>query len=382
MILLSILLVLCQTVASIDTWCGKVYRSSDPASNPGGRLEKPRSLPYPMLDLQIQPRMRPYLEEDDYGFFIIDTPLSNIDHDASDEFPVLAQEDAHLNLYSYIWDSDFLSFDIYRNDTNDHIAVPGHVSINTTGTTVGFPLNIFAPSFEPYIIRLVASGASGHKYTAFTQLLRLPKRNDGGSVAKIDNMFGALLVKDVDGSWKPLLPYSFYLNGNWLAESQNNMAVFRAYGYNVLHIVPAGGLGYNFTQLDEWLDEAQRVGLWVMYDMRWTYQNSSFVEWQVNRLKSRPNLLLWYTADEPGMSIMSFEWWRYLTFCYTDGQVDPLSAPQDAYSIIKSLDPYHPVSLCLNCENYHFQEYAAGADIILSDVYPVGTNTTWSTRYE
>ena len=303
---LSILLVLCRTVASIDTWCGKAYRSSDPASDPGGHLEKPMSLPYPVLDLQIQPRMHPYLEEDDYGFFIIDTLLSDYDRNVSDESLILLQEDTHFNLYSYIWDSDFLSLDIYRDDTNDHIAGPDNVSVNTTGTTVGFSLTIFAPSFEPYSIRLVASGATGHRYTAYTQLLRLPKRNDGGSVTKIDKMFGALLVKDVDGSWKPLLPYSFYLNGNWLAESQNNMAIFKAYGYNVLHIVPAGGLGYNFTQLDEWLDEAQRVGLWLMYDMRWTYQDSSLVEWQVNRLKSRPNLLLWYTADEPGMSIMRF----------------------------------------------------------------------------
>ena len=65
-----------------------------------------------------------------------------------------------------------------------------------------------------------------------------------------------------------------------------------------------------------------------------------------------------------------------------DGQVDPLDAPKRAYDLIKSLDPYHPVSLCLNCENYYFEEYAAGADIILSDVYPIGTNTSWSTSYE
>ena len=65
-----------------------------------------------------------------------------------------------------------------------------------------------------------------------------------------------------------------------------------------------------------------------------------------------------------------------------DGQVDDLNAPKRAYDQIKSLDPYHPVSLCLNCENYYYQEYSAGADIILSDVYPIGTNTSWSTQYK
>lgn len=78
------------------------------------------------------------------------------------------------------------------------------------------------------------------------------------------------------------------------------MATFKDYGYNILHILPAGGLGYNFTQLDELMDEAQSLGLWIMYDMRWTYQDMALVEWQVSRLKARPNMLLWYTADEPG----------------------------------------------------------------------------------
>ena len=258
--------------------------------------------------MKIQPRINPYVEEDDYGDFIIDAPMSDIDRITSDNILIAQQKDTRFDLYSYDWDSNSLLFDIYRTDTNDHIAGPGVVSINSTGTTVGFSLAIFSPSFEPYNIHLVASGATGRTYTASTQLLRLPQRTDGGSVTKIDNQFGALIVKDMDRSWKPLFPYSFYLNGNWLAENQDNMAILKARGYNILHIVPAGGLGYNFTQLDEWLDEAQRLRLWLMYDMRWTYQNSSLVEWQVNLLKSRPNLLLWYTADEPGMSIISFLW--------------------------------------------------------------------------
>ena len=296
---------LCRTAFSVDTWCGKAYRPNDPSFDPGGRLEKPSSLPFPVLNLEIQPRVQPYLEEDDFGTFIIDALVSDINPTTPDNILIEQQQDTNFNLYSYNWDLNTLFFDIYRTDTNDHIAGPGVVSINSTGTPVGFSLANFTPSFEPYSIHLVASRGTGHTYTASTKLLRLPERNDGGSVTKIDNLFGALLVKDVDKSWKPLFPYSFYLNGNWLAESQDNMAILKAYGYNVLHIVPAGGLGYNFTQLDEWLNEAQRLGLWIMYDMRWTYQNSSLVEWQVNLLKSRPNLLLWYTADEPGIAVIN-----------------------------------------------------------------------------
>ena len=46
------------------------------------------------------------------------------------------------------------------------------------------------------------------------------------------------------------------------------------------------------------------------------------------------------------------------------------------------MDPYHPVSLALNCKDFYYEEYASGADIILSDVYPVATNTSWSTVYD
>ena len=50
------------------------------------------------------------------------------------------------------------------------------------------------------------------------------------------------------------------------------MQKFVDLGYTVLHIVPAGGLGYELPELDAWLDEADRIGLWIMLDMRWSYQ--------------------------------------------------------------------------------------------------------------
>lgn len=88
--------------------------------------------------------------------------------------------------------------------------------------------------------------------------------------------------------------------------------------------------------------------------------NGTSVTAQVNDIKSRPNLLLWYTADEP------------------DGTSDPLSATADSYDLITSLDGgpsssaaktggigYHPVSLVLNCENFEFTAYTSGADIVM-----------------
>jgi hypothetical protein len=96
------------------------------------------------------------------------------------------------------------------------------------------------------------------------------------------------------------------------------------------------------------------------FNPRSTYGNASAVAEQVAAYQSQPNLLLWYTADEP------------------DGSLDPPSLATDSYSIIASADPYHPVSLVLNCQDYMFGAYAAGADIVLQDTYEIGANTTWS----
>ena len=177
--------------------------------------------------------------------------------------------------------------------------------MDSNGTLFNFDLTKFEARYEPYSISIVAKGPAGRVYTATTQLLRLPDRNDGGSVTKIDSLYGALLVNTAtapgsSGQWAPLFPYSYYLGGPWLEADAKNMARLKTLGFNVLHIIPAGGLGYDFDQLDGWLDQAQSLGLWIMFDMRWQYQNSTGVEWQVNRLKARPNMLLWYTADEPG----------------------------------------------------------------------------------
>jgi len=100
-----------------------------------------------------------------------------------------------------------------------------------------------------------------------------------------------------------------------------------------------------------------------MYDMRYDYQDAANVTAHVNSFKSWPNLLVWYTGDEP------------------DGSSDPLNATSIAYDLIYSLDGYHPVSLVLNCQDYYFTSYAAGADIIMQDVYIIGANVNTSLMF-
>ena len=70
--------------------------------------------------------------------------------------------------------------------------------------------------------------------------------------------------------------------------------------------------------------------------------------------------MLWYTADEP-------DGWQYL-----------LNSTSIASQFIKSVDPYHPISLVLNCFDYYFTEYTLDTDIIMQDAYPIGINATHS----
>ncbi|RJE22695.1 hypothetical protein PHISCL_04956 [Aspergillus sclerotialis] len=250
------------------------------------------------------------------------------------------------------------------------------VPLNSSSNEIGLSLAALQPRFEPYNLTLTASVVDGDRgrhrrvYSATTELYRKPMRTDGGSITKLDSLYGGLLVQEyMTGSktWTPILPYSFYVSWDgWLEKSLDNVQKFKDRGYNIIHIVPNAGLpneAFDFTKLNMFLDKCDELGLWVMYDMRWTYTNLSSVEEQVNIIKSRKSMLLWYTADEP------------------DGHGDPLDAPKKAYDLIKSMDPWHPVSLCLNCYNFHYEEYSSGADIILSDVYPIAVSTKWSGVY-
>ena len=117
----------------------------------------------------------------------------------------------------------------------------------------------------------------------------------------------------------------------------------------MVHLVPP------FDGVEKALDRMEQLGLWFIYDMRWwvyrvmpgikmfnffsrTFQNLTSVEEQVLSIRGRPNLLVWYTSDEP------------------DGWVYPLDKPKLAAEKIKELDAYHPVSVVLNCGDYYFKE--------------------------
>ncbi|KAF2491507.1 hypothetical protein BU16DRAFT_515900 [Lophium mytilinum] len=352
----------------VDIWCGKAYRNTDSSFDPGGFLEEPRTTSKtPLLDLRVYPRMDRYLENDVDGSFIVDAPLSYVYGTPFSNSTFLPGTNNVIPLTT-------LKIQIISSNTGDVLVPWTDVGVNTTAIEIHFPLHLLPATHVPYPISVICASADGLQTFQTTTLVRvLPARNDTGSVVRVDQRYGGLEVRSSRtlGLWKGVLPFSFYTSWDWISStitnssSPTNLTDFRSKGFNLIHPVPPGGTDpFNHTVFSRFLDICDELEIYVMYDMRHTYQNHSSLTAQIASLQSHPSLLLYYTADEP------------------DGQTDPLNATSTAYGWLQEADPYHPVSLVLNCANFHFGEYTAGADIILEDTYPLATNNTYSVVYD
>ncbi|KAL8772271.1 MAG: hypothetical protein Q9209_002483 [Squamulea sp. 1 TL-2023] len=381
------------------------FVSKDPEVTPGGRIGPPQLSKVPLIDVSIRPRLSLYLDGESTGSFIVDATVgAPVDSYFIDAYDILKASSIH----GQPWDADLSlsdqskfnagTVDSIKGNNNETLTVTilhvesgaellprTTIKYNETGKEFVFLTETLKASQAPQSIKLKLTHADGRRFEATTSLYYLPKPGYNQSITRIDSLYGGLQVRTSNLLWQKIFPYSFYLSGAWLASDPANLKRFCDLGFNILHIIPGGeGIGYDLNQLDAWFDEAEKLGLWIMYDMRWTYRNSGYVKTQVERYRTRRNMLLYYTADEPGRLTPHSPRTNMvvLTPRIPDGHEDDPSAPSKSYAFIKSLDPYHPVSLCLNCQNYHFQEYSAGGDIILADVYPIGTNTSYSTKYQ
>ncbi|KAB2571125.1 hypothetical protein DBV05_g10224 [Lasiodiplodia theobromae] len=344
----------------VDIWCGKAYRATNASFNPGGWFEEPEKSSVPLLNFKIQPRMNLYLDGEDTGALLIDATISDL---VGQPFP------STNGSFSSNGGAE-LRVDVSIDGNSSVLVEKSTVKIGDS-VEIPFDLSGFAARFEPYNITAVATLEHNEttSFTAHTQVTKLPLRTDNGTVTRIDNLYGGLSVRRGSSpDWQPIFPYTYYVQ--WSLYWHSNVSTldeFSALGYNLIHIVPTGDLGltpFPWDLFQPYLDRAAELGLYLQYDVRWEPSNLTTMLDQVAHLHSHPSLLLWYTGDEP------------------DGKSNPLGSTAAARAAIRALDPYHPVSLALNCYDFHYADYAAGAEIILSDVYPVSTNTSWSTVYE
>lgn len=359
-------------------------RSQDSSFNPGGWLDPPS--PYhpantSRLALHVYPKYNFYLTTEETGIFIVDTPVSaqggfgsvfknrtfDPDHSHSESIPLT---ELRLTVYNG------------RRKLVDHARVP----VNVSGFEVSFNISDVSSAEGQYgkgQFYAMANSPDGiQTFQSQTTVQVLHPRNDSGSMARLDRLTGGIQVRSslTNNSWKAIFPMSFYTRWDWvswvvdpehnpippnLASNQTkNLAEFRKRGYNLIHPVPPGGwASFDNELFEKFLTECDKLELYVMYDMRHTYLNLSSISYQLPRLQKHPSLLLYYTGDEP------------------DGWTDPLNGTKLAYDRIRSIDPYHPVSLVLNCYNFYFREYTSGADIILEDAYNLIKSSTFSTVY-
>ncbi|KAI6013051.1 hypothetical protein BKA83DRAFT_685024 [Pisolithus microcarpus] len=346
--------VLSAAATSADTWCGKNYMSSMPPVSPGGNFPIPAQSNDPLLAFQCVPAIRPYLAEDTSAAVLIDSAIvyyeiANARTIYLDSGPISGGE---------------LEVNISLNGNTLGTAT---VPLNATAYEIPFNLQGIQPQMSPYNLSCEAAynpvGRTPQAFSASTSLYVLPNP-PSGAVTKMDYRTGGLLARPATGaggSYEPVFPIGFYTQfDGYLSKNLSLVDELKAQGFTIIHPVPTFS---NMTAFLDVVDRMQEVGLYIMYDMRLTYMNSSSVTEQVNALKNRPNLLLWYTADEP------------------DGTSDPLSATISAYDLIYDLDGYHPVSLVLNCQDYYWANYTAGADIVMQDVYMIGNNVSFSSEW-
>ncbi|KAI1486452.1 hypothetical protein F5X96DRAFT_234481 [Biscogniauxia mediterranea] len=337
---------LATQVAAQDRWCGKVYTAGSPEVIPGGDLQPPEVSSTPLLDLRISPRYSIYVGSEEAAEFIVDAGISYIH--GTPYASAVSDGDA----------SDTVGFSI---ETEGIILTSGSVAVNTTDSLIQFDLAQLTPRSTAYQVNLSATASNNNSYSASTELFYLPEKTTG-SVVKVDNLYGSLLYRNefTDGLFKPVLPYGFYADySGYLNVSDANVEAYANKGFTAINPVAA----FTDGDLTPTLDKMDELNLLFQYDMRGSFMNLSSVAEQVPLVKDHPSLLTWYTADEP------------------DGWVYALDSTTRAYDLLASLDKYHPVALVLNCQNYFFGAYSAGADIVMEDAYPVGINATYSRRW-
>ena len=310
-------------------------------------MTQPEPASNPLLNVQIATRHSIYVGNETTAELIVDAGLSYY-HGSTYSTAVSASGNG----------SDSLRFIVTAQGT---LLAAGTVPVNTTDNLFEFNLTGLEPSTSAYTVTLTGTTLSGGNYTAQSELFYLPDKTTG-SVVKVDRLYGSLLYRNpaTGGVFAPVFPYGYYGDYGGYFNETDNLAAYRQAGFNALNPVTDfsdGNWSYS-------IDEMDQINLLFQYDMRNSFQNLTSVAEQIPLVKDHPSLLTYYTADEP------------------DGYSYTFNSSIDAYNLLASLDKYHPTALVLNCQNYYFKEYSAGADIVMEDAYPVGINATWSKKWD
>lgn len=213
--------------------------------------------------------------------------------------------------------------------------------------SIPLPLDTFAQGDNVVTCKLMADGQE--LATATTTLVKLaPKPNE----VKIDNVTNSLIV---DG--RPFLPVGFYCDADFgsLAEDES------LYGFNMISPYwsrSAARTPDEIAQVRDRLDHCASVGMRVNYHLERACMNlegqalDDAIRPEIEAFRDHPALLAWYIADEPEYHSVTPE------------------RLQAAYKLVKQLDPYHPIGVCIAALSA-MPKYVQSMDFIMSDSYPI-----------
>ncbi|KAI2465221.1 hypothetical protein F4781DRAFT_38730 [Annulohypoxylon bovei var. microspora] len=340
-------------------WCGKVYEPGYPAFEPGGETVEPTPINSdgsPNLYIQFKPRHSIYLKGEEKGSFVIDAALSPWHGEpwtnSTSDGGSITEPFTEL----------FFSISLASDNSAGGPIAKGSAPINASAAVFDFDLTGLEPRAAPYDVVLFGMSRFGEQnYMANSSFRYLPDIAPEGSATKIDNLNGGLLFRNAqtNGAFVPLLPYGFYglYNGsNSTTESEAFVSEYSSDGKGLNGIVSLAG----FADTNPVYDSMDASSMRFMFDLRGSYKNLTDVEQRVNIIKHHGSLFAYWTADEP------------------DGWQVPFDVTPAAQELIHELDPYHPVAVTLNCQDYYFGEYSVGGDILMADPYPIAINSTFS----
>lgn len=291
------------------------------------------------------PRYSLYLESETEGDFIVRAAISKWHGEAWPKLDTPSEAPP-------------VQFTINLVSNNDVLATD-NITVGTEAKVVSFDLTGLEPRFEPYEVVLSSTASDGEPAVKTTsEFMYLPEK-ESGSVTKLDNWKGGMVFRNskTDGKFEPLLPYGFYAScDNFLCENNSISAIQEYWDLGLNGMVPLTTIWDSQPEF-EFMD---KLGLKYMYDLRDYYQNLTETGAQVTAIKDFDALYAYWGTDEP------------------DGWQHPFEAQVLSHQLIRSIDPYHPVSVTLNCQNYYFDRYTEGADFIMEDAYPIGINSTFS----
>ncbi len=182
------------------------------------------------------------------------------------------------------------------------------------------------------------------------------------NAVKIDRLNGNLICEGL-----PFLPMGFY---TYSPVQQGLPEAEKAHGFNM--ISPYNMLTrYSLDERKAFMDRMADIGMKVNYNLLWLTgeggvgqkgrkqlneeEKRSLLIREIETFKDHPALLSWYISDEPVGQGVSAE--------YLEKQ----------YNLIKSVDPYHPVSIVFMAPHAASQ-YRDAMDIVMTDPYPIPAN--------